>query len=257
MGDISLEQILVKGSGNKVTTDLNDLTKPYVTRGITQKPEIDFCIKNKRDYYFIDTGYLGNFPSAGNPGGKKKYHRIVKNDVQHCNYSENFPVDRWKSLCKNDTRLIWQGWKGFGKKILLIIPNPKACRFYGLDQQQWVENTTSKIQTQTKLPIEIRIKGSRSYRNTEYTIYDAFNSGVYATVAFNSIAALESVLYGIPAFVTVPCAASPLSSTNLDLSNPYFPEEKKILQHCYRLAYGQFTVDEIQSGEAWEILKRY
>jgi hypothetical protein len=257
MSDLSIEECLVLGSENALTTDLQNLNKPFVTRGITQKPELDFCVSKKRDYYFVDTGYLGNFPSPGNPNGKKKFHRIVKNDIQHCLYNDKFPDDRWNKLVSSDPRLQWKGWKKFNKKILLVIPNPKACRFYGIDQEQWVNDTTEKIKSQTDLPIEVRIKGSRSYRNHEYTIYDAFDSGVYATVAFNSIAALESVLYGIPAFVTVPCAAAPLASMNLDLSKPVFPEVEKILKHCCRLAYGQFTLEEIQSGFAWKILKKY
>lgn len=252
----SIEQCFVIGSGNILTTDLNDKTKPYVTRGITQKPEIDQCRSNNRDFYFIDTGYMGNFPSPGNPGGKKMYHRVVKNDIQHCQLQSNYPSDRWESLVRSDPRLKWSGWKNYDKKILLVMPNPKACRFYGIDQEKWVEETTNEIKKQIDLPIEVRIKGSRSYRNKEYTIYDAFDSGVYATVAFNSIAALESVLYGIPACVTVPCAASPLSSDKLDLKNLYRPSPEKILKHCYRLAYGQFTVDEITKGVAWKLLKK-
>lgn len=256
MTDDSIEQCFVTGSKNSATTDLKDLSKPYVTRGITQKPEIEFCIKNQRDYYFIDTGYLGNFPSPGNPSGKKKFHRIVKNDIQHCRLADNFATDRWSALVKSDPRLRWTGWKDHRKKILLVLPNPKACRFYGIDQEKWVDQTTNKIKSQSDLPIEVRVKGARSYRNKEYTIYDAFDSGVYATVAFNSIAALESVLYGIPAFVSVPCAAAPLSSMELDLTKLVRPAQDKIDQHCRRLAYGQFTVEEIKSGHAWEILKK-
>jgi len=252
----NIEQCFVHGSKFQLTTDLNDLTKPYVTRGITQKPEIEFCQNKDRDYYFIDTGYFGNFPSPGNPGGKKKFHRVVKNEVQHSQFIKNVPNDRWNELLKSDPRLKWSGWKNFNKKILLIIPNPKACRFYGIDQDQWVSQTTESIKSQTNLPIEVRIKGSRSYRNHEYTIYDAFDSGVYATVAFNSIAALESVLYGIPAFVSVPCAAAPLSGKILDLNNPFRPDIETISQHAHRLAYGQFTVDEITSGVAWNLLRK-
>jgi hypothetical protein len=256
MTDVSIEQCFVIGSKNSATIDLQDLSKPYVTRGITQKPEIDFCIANNRDYYFIDTGYLGNFPSPENPSGKKQFHRIVKNDIQHCRLINNFPADRWDALTKSDPRLQWTGWKDHRKKILLVLPNPKACRFYGIDQEKWVEETTNKIKSQSDLPIEVRVKGSRSYRNREYTIYDAFDSGVYATVAFNSIAALESVLYGIPAFVSVPCAAAPLASMELELTKLFRPAQDMIDQHCRRLAYGQFTVEEILSGHAWEILKK-
>jgi hypothetical protein len=253
----SIEQCFVKGSGELLTTNLNEIHKPYVTRGITQKPEIDQCRSNNRDFYFIDTGYMGNFPSPGNPGGKKMYHRVVKNDIQHCQLQSNYPGDRWESLVRSDPRLKWSGWKNYDKKILLVMPNPKACRYYGIDYDTWMNETTTKIKNQIDLPVEIRIKGSRSERNKGYTIYDAFDSGVYATVALNSIAALESVLYGIPAFVSVPCAAAPLCQKDLNLDKLYRPEMTKILDHCHRLAYGQFTVDEILKGLAWKLTNKH
>jgi hypothetical protein len=104
----------------------------------------------------------------------------------------------------------------------------------------------------------VRVKGARSERNQGYTIYDAFDSGVHATVAFNSIAAVESVLYGVPAFVSVPCAATPLASTDLSqLSNPFKPDLETIEKQCRNLAYGQFTIEEILNGTAWEISQRY
>ena len=253
---LSLEETLVTGSKNNLTIDINKTDKSLVVRGVTSKSEVDHCIKNNRDFYYIDTGYFGNFPSKGNPGGKKRYHRIVKNENQHTEIIDR-PSDRWNTLLEEDDRLRWQGWKNYDKKILLVMPNPKACRYYNCDYDTWVDSTEREIKKYCDLPIEIRIKGSRSERNVGYTIYDAFDSGVYATVAFNSIAALESVLYGIPAFVSVPCAASPLASNNLSqLQTPFFPDEKTIYQHCCGLAYGQFTIAEIESGQAWNILKR-
>lgn len=253
---LSLEETFAVGSKNNLTTDINDISKGLVVRGVTRKSEIEQCKQKNRDFYYIDTGYFGNFPSKGNPGGKKRYHRIVKNENQHTEIIDR-PSDRWNTLLEEDDRLKWRGWKKYDKKILLVMPNPKACRYYDYDYTTWVENTEKEIKKHCDLPVEIRIKGSRSERNVGYTIYDAFDSGVYATVAFNSIAALESVLYGIPAFVSVPCAASPLSSADLSqLRSPFFPDEKLIYQHCCGLAYGQFTLDEIESGEAWKIIKR-
>jgi hypothetical protein len=74
----------------------------------------------------------------------------------------------------------------------------------------------------------------------------------------NSMAALESVLYGIPAFVSIPCAASPLASTDLSqLKNPYRPKYKLIERHCKNLAYTQFTIDEIVSGLAYKLTEKY
>ncbi len=257
MNDESIENFLVLGSGNTVTSNAEETGKPLVVRGVIKKDHIYKCIDENRDYYYVDTGYLGNFPSLGNPSGKKRWHRIVKNGLQH-DQSFDVPSDRWEALLKQDPRLEWKGWKDYNKKILLVMPNPKACKFYNVDYDKWVEETTAQIKTNIDLPIEVRIKGSRSFRNNEYSIYDAFDSGVYATVAFNSIAALESVLYGIPAFVSVPCAASPLVSNDLSqLKNPFKPSIEQITKHCHSIAYGQFTLEEISSGVAWRIMNRY
>ena len=243
MKDRSLEESLVLGSKNKFTIDTEDKSKPLVVRGVIKKDHVNQCINDKRDFYYIDTGYVGNFPSIGNPSGKKIWHRVVKNENQHSNIRE-VPSDRWENLVKQDPRLKWQGWKNHNKKILLVMPNPKACKYYNVDYDTWVRDTEQKIKQYSNLPIEIRIKGSRSERNKGYTIHDAFDSGVYATVAFNSMAALESVLYGIPAFVSVPCAAGPLSSFDLSqLSNPFKTSTDLILKQCHNIAYGQFTLE--------------
>jgi hypothetical protein len=254
MKELSLEQSLVTGSNNTCTQDMSQTLKPMVVRGVTSKSEIVECQKISRDFYYIDTGYLGNFPSVGNTSGKKIWHRVVKNDLQH-SVAQDVPPDRWLNLLKQDPRLQWPGWKNYNKKILLVLPNPKACRYYDIDCDAWVSETTEKIKTYCDLPIEVRVKGARSERNHGYSIYSAFDSGVYATVSFNSIASLESVLYGIPAFVSVPCAASPLASTDLSmLKNLYRPLQETMTKQCQTLAYGQFTQEEIANGTAWKIL---
>lgn len=255
MKDINLEERVVIGSKNTVTSDPEQIDKPLVVRGVIKKDHVQKCISQGRDFYYVDTGYFGNFPSQGNPSGKKLWHRLVKNENQ-LSQIRITPSDRWDNLVRQDSRLKWTGWKNLNKKILLVMPNPKACKYYDVDYDTWVRETSEKIKKVVDLPIEVRIKGSRSGRNHEYSIYDAFDSGVYATVSFNSIAAVESVLYGIPGFVTVPCAGSPLCSSNLnDLKNPFKPDLRTILQHCYNLAYGQFTVEELQNGIAWKIIQ--
>lgn len=253
MKEYSLEEALVKGSGNVCTNDAADTTKPLVVRGVIKKHHVDECVRTNRDFYYIDTGYVGNFPSPGNTSGKKIWHRVVKNENQH-SVLRNVPSDRWEALVKQDPRLEWKGWKNYNKKILLVLPNPKACKYYNLDYDTWVSETTEQIKMYSNLPIEVRVKGARSERNKGYSIYDAFDSGVYATVAMNSIAALESVLYGIPAFVSVPCAAGPLASNDLSqLKNPFKPEVDLIKKQSYNIAYGQFTIEEILNGTAWKI----
>lgn len=213
----------------------------------------------------MDTGYFGNFVSPGNPGGKKLFHRIVKNDLQK-HWVEIYPDDRWQELCKIDPRYRWNGWKigrRKGNKILVIVPNRKSCVFYDYDtepyidgKKPWLDSTVETIKKHTDMEIIIREKGSRSARQHN-SIFDALDQEVFATVAFNSIAAIESIAYGIPAFVTVPCAASPLALTDLSrISKPWYPDESLVKQHCASLAYGQFTGEEIANGTAWKILNQ-
>lgn len=258
----SYEQAFAKGTNGDVTIDMNDTSKPVIIRGIVKRKHIQKCIDDHRTFFYMDTGYFGNFISPGNPSGKKTWHRVIKNQLQNIEV-RNFPSDRWDSLVKNDPRLKWTGWKTKGNKILVIVPNRKSCVFYGRDLQPytdgerpWLEETITIIKKYTDMPIIVREKGSRSHRQ-HHSIYDALDEGIFATVAFNSIAALESVVYGVPAFVSVPCAASPLALNDLSkISTPYYPEPSLVQKHCHGLAYSQFTVEEMLNGTAWKILKK-
>jgi len=253
MDDLSIEEIFektIKGASLGVY------------RGVVKRKHIQRDWQNKKDFYYLDTGYFGNFMSPGNPGGKKLFHRIVKNDLQK-HWLENHPSDRWEEICKIDPRCQWKGWKKKGKKILVVVPNRKSCIFYGYDtepytngEKPWLTNTIETIKKYTDMEIVIREKGSRSARH-HHSIFDALDEGIFATVAFNSIAALESVIYGIPSFVAVPCAASPLALTDLSqISAPFYPDESLVQQHCASLAYGQFTGEEIANGTAWRLLNQ-
>jgi len=238
---------------------------PSVFRGVVKRKYIYQHWQDKKDFYYLDTGYFGNFISPGNPGGRKLFYRIVKNDLQK-HWLENCPDDRWKEICKIDPRYQWKGWKigrRRGNKILIIVPNRKSCIFYGYDtepyvngERPWLMKTIETIKKHTDMEIIVREKGSRSARQY-HSIFDALDQGVFATVAFNSIAAIESIAYGIPAFVTVPCAASPLALTDLSkISTPLYPDEIVVQQHCASLAYGQFTAEEIIHGTAQKLLTR-
>lgn len=244
---MSIDSLLYQNSNNSF---------PLIFRGIVKRKEIHEALANKQNFYYIDTGYFGNFVSYGNPSGKKRFHRIVKNELQKTKIEKHFPADRWERLIRDDNRLKWTGWKTGGKNILLVLPNPKSCNFFNFEYQTWYDNIIKTIKENTDRPIIERIKGSRGSRNT-HSIYDALNNNIHCVVAFNSIAAMESVAYGIPAFVSVPCAAWNLASNNLEkIETPFYPDADLVQEHCRSLSYGQFTEDEVSSGIAWKLLQR-
>lgn len=247
-------KLFIQSTKNTVTLDSMDKNKPLLVIGVTSKKYVDQCRAEQRDFYYMDTGYFGNFRNEFNPKGKKHFVRIVKNDVQK-NILEEYPSDRWEYLVKNDHSLQWKGWKKSGKKILLVLPNPKSCNFYNMNIEQWLSKTIATIKQHSDLPIIMREKKSRPERHN-HSIYNALDQDIFATVCFNSIAAIESIAYGVPAFVAVPCAASPLALMDLtQINTPYYPCDKLIEKHCSSLAYGQFTLEEVETGYAWNILQ--
>jgi hypothetical protein len=194
----------------------------------------------------MDSGYVGNYKSSSNPQGWKLWHRIVKNGVQH-NEIINRSDDRWKRLDYPIEK------RKHGNHILLVTPSEKPCKFYGIDRDTWVNETVAEIKKYTDRPIVIRDKAVRQQRITKTIFEDLENC--HALVTYQSIAAVESVLYGVPAFTLAPTAADPVCDKDLSLiETPTVQDLDKIHKWAHHLAYGQFHINEMKDGTAYRIL---
>lgn len=221
--------------------------EPILLRGILKHKIMKQCWEDQRDFYYMDSGYLGNYKSPINPNGWKWFHRIVKNDLQHTNIIDR-PSDRWELL-----KYKIPNWKKNGRNILVVMPSEKPAKFYGIDMQHWRQEVITKLKLHTDRPIVVREKASRPQRIAK-TIYEELDNA-YAVVTLQSIAATEAILYGIPAFGLAPNAATPLSNNNLNqIETPYYPEQDLVYKWACHLAYGQFHIDELKSGKAYQIL---
>lgn len=219
---------------------------PIIFRGILKKELIKERLATGKTFYYMDSGYVGNYPYSENPEGKKLYFRIVKNGLQHDKIIDR-PDDRWRKL-----KFPIEPWKS-GDHILLVLPSEKPCKFYDIDLDSWITETINTLKTYTDRPIKIRHKQPRNNR-LQHTIYEDLN-GAHAMVTFNSIAAVESVLYGIPAFTLAPTAADPVCDKELSLieTPTQYSDEKRYRWACH-IAYGQYHIREIKSGKAYEML---
>lgn len=229
-----------------------DSTNPIVLRGILKKKIIKQCWEDQRTFYYMDTGYFGNEITNNNPNGFKQWHRIVKNNLQHNNLTKR-PSDRWDKFQKK-----MLPWKKDGRKILVAAPDEKPCKFYGITKDDWVKQTVETIKQYSDRPIEIRERSPlRIDRMVSSTLKQALDDDVFALVTYNSNAATESVMYGIPAFVMAPCsAAMPVTSQNLsEIESPYYADSDKMYQWACHLAYGQFSMQEIKTGLAKKLLE--
>ena len=229
--------------------DYNDYpnNKDILIRSMGKRKLIKECWQDNKTFYYMDSGYVGNYKSKANPHGWKVWHRIVKNDVQHNKIIER-PDDRWKRLEYSIEN------RKQGNHILLVTPSEKPCKFYGIDKDVWIKNTIKEIKKYTDRPIVVRDKASRQQRITNTIFQDLKNC--HALITYQSIAAVESVLYGVPAFTLAPTAADPVCDKNLSLiEQPTVQDKDKIYKWACHLAYGQFHNDEMKNGTAYRILK--
>jgi hypothetical protein len=225
---------------------------PIVLRGILKHKIMKRCWKDGRNFYYIDSGYFGNDRTPANPNGWKYWHRIVKNDLQHGEIIPR-PSDRFLSFNKK-----FKPWRKTGRKILVAKPDEKPCKFYGVDLDQWVEDTVNTIKQYTDRPVEVRERAAnRIDRIATDTLQNALDKDVFALVTFNSVAAVESIFHGIPAFTLAPAnAASPVALQDLSqIETPYYADSDKLVAWASHLAYGQFHISELKNGTAKSILE--
>lgn len=227
---------------------------PLVLRGILKHKIMKQCLRDGRDFYYVDTGYFGNEKTEQNPNGWKYWHRIVKNDLQHTAIIDR-PDDRFKMLDKK-----FSPWKKSGSKIMLALPDEKPMKYYGLDLETWKNDTISEIRKHTDREIVIRERAPKRKDRIEIdTLEEALQDDIFALVTYNSTAATEAVFLGIPVFTLAPAnAAAPVGSQDLaEIETPRYPDQDELYRWACHLAYGQFHVTEMKDGSAISKLKEW
>ena len=238
------------GSGGKLINlqqlQTIEINVPVIIRGNSKSKvrAINTCIERGLTWYNIDTGYLGN-------GHLKHYHRISKGAYQNIEPILDRPSDRLDKIKYKINKR-----KTLGSRILVCPPSQKVMSIYGLTVDDWLASTTAEIKKHSNREIVIRVKDqNRKSRIVNDPIQVAFDDDIFCVVTYNSIAALEAVMHGLPAFTLGPNAAEPLCNTNLvDIESPFFPNKDEVEHVLRHLSYCQFTEAEYKDGTAWRIL---
>jgi len=257
-GNDACMDLLARG-GNTVSIPLEqfdyqqDSTTGIVLRGIMKHKIIKQCWQDSRRFRYVDTGYFGNQAHARlNPGGWKVWHRIVENDLQQKELVQ-CPGDRWDRL-----DLVCRPWRSGGQDIVIVAPDEKPCTFYNIELEEWIETVTQHLQQFTDRPIVVRqrprdiVKRNRSQEGS----FEQAITNAHAVVTFNSNAAVESIMLGVPVFITHDVsAAGPVANHDLDLiETPWLADRDLVMSWLHGLAYSQFHNRELESGTAMKIL---
>jgi hypothetical protein len=79
----------------------------------------------------------------------------------------------------------------------------------------------------------------------------------FHTVTFGSNAAIESLLLGVPVLVLGDGIARSLARTKLsEIETPYYPSYEEVYRLACAVAYCQWTMTEMVSGEAWRHIRQ-
>jgi hypothetical protein len=230
-----------------VAVDRNQL----VLRGILKHKIMKKCLQDHNNFYYMDSGYVGNNVGTHNNQGIKFYHRIVQNDLQH-RVIRPRPSNRWDLLgIKPQPRR-------YGHRIIVAAPDEKPCRYYGIDHNQWIAETVAEIKRHTDRPVEVRERApKRADRVLKEPLSQVLEQDVHAVVTFNSIAAVESILAGVPAFVLAPShVAEPVANRDLSqMDTPVYPDQDLLMAWCHSMAYGQYHVRELKNGTAFRMMQ--
>jgi len=215
--------------------NFKDHNKTIATYGIL-RGTLDIINKAK-NYYYMDHGYFNqskrlfenNRTNVINLDG---YFRIVYNNFIH-DGEGNFPSDRLEKL-----NLEISDQKKTGDYIILSEPSEAMKQVYNVPK--WTDETIELVKKYSDRKLVLHNKFSKEPLSI-------LLKKAWAFVSLQSTAGFMAMLNGVPSFFT----DSTLNRIGKiqDIENPVI--DYSIFKN---LAYGQWTLKEIETGEAWEYI---
>jgi hypothetical protein len=194
--------------------------------------------------WVAENGYLGAGGTSPkfdvHPGGPKPHHYYALARGFH-NGRGTWPEGDGSRFAKLGVEL--KPWRQTGEHIL-ICPN----RSFGVGAQvmhpDWAVRTQARIQKHTKRPVRIRNHPGNDAPKRKLA-EDLANA--WAVVAWSSGAAVHALAAGIPTYIEAPWQILKGAAASGHIEAPTCPERAP---HFERMAWAQWQVSEIESGEA-------
>ena len=192
-----------------------------------------------RDWVYLDNGYFR--PSNHAHGDYSGYYRMTLNALQHDGRGAAAP-NRWRALKRpiHD----WRPARA-ANVVLVCPPGERFAALQGFSARDWLVTTMGTLRAHTDRAIVVREKLSPG----AISLAEQFKT-THALVTYNSNAAVEALLYGVPVFCTNPCAAACMGERDVSLiETPSYPDNRE--QWAANLAAHQWTREEMRNGQAW------
>ena len=228
-----------KGSNSLMchVNNFNDFNKTIATYGVL-RGTLEVINKSK-NYLYMDHGYFNQSKRSfennrTNVIDLDGYFRIVFNNFIHDGAGKN-PDDRLNKLNLN---FIEQ--KKLGDHIILSEPSEAMKKVYNVPD--WTDETIKLVKKYSDRKIIVHNKFSKE------PLLELLKNA-WAFVSLQSTAGFMAMLNGVPAYFT--------DKTLINIGKLTEIEKPTINYGIFNnLAYGQWTLKEMQSGEAWEYISR-
>jgi len=141
-----------------------------------------------------------------------------------------------------------QTWRSGGDHVLVLPQRGIGEKAFAMPSH-WLGMIRSKLAGMTKRPVRVRVHPGRE--KTEP--YDELR-GAWAAVTWGSGAGIKALFAGIPVFHELPQwigASASMLMEGADIEQPFLGDRLPMFE---RLAWAQWSVREIESGEAFRCL---
>ena len=229
-----------KGSASLLchVNNFKDYNKTIATYGVL-RGTLETLRKTK-NYFYMDHGYFNQSKrlfenKRTNIQNLDGYFRVVYNNFIH-NGVGNYPEDRLKKL---NLQILDQ--KNNGSHIILSEPSEVMKKVYNVPE--WTNNTIELVKRYSDRKIIVHNKFSKEPLKL-------LLKNAWAFISLQSTAGFTAMLNGTPSYFT------DKSLSNIGKIQDI--EKPKIDYNIFKnLAYGQWTLKEMESGEAWENITKY
>lgn len=195
------------------------------------------CERTGEDYIYCDHSYFKAHRCDLHTNKPNGYFRLVKNDRYARDLGE-CPSDRFERL-----GVKIKPWRKSGRHIVVVPVSRFVAAYNGFNASDWLGTTLARLKEVTDRPITIKPKDS------DAPIEDVLENA-WALVTMESNAAIDALVAGVPVFAGVSAAVAPIANMSLDqIESPPMGDREGLFS---MLAYQQWTLEEIASGEARE-----
>lgn len=230
-------------------------------------------VENSPCFVVVETPLLGRVVSSSNT-----YFRVGVNGF--LNSVGTFHHGKHTSDRFNKLGLTWSGWKhNLEGAIVIMLQLPGDASLRNINLYEWALWCVTELRKYTDTRIIIRTHPAHNIKDTD--AFHKFTSTImlsslgdiqfsngkttklsddlanaYCTITYSSGSAIDSILAGIPSIATDPGNfAWELSSNYIeDVIDVKCAADVDVMQWLYNLAYSQWTLAEMKSGEVWRHL---